>query len=114
MKYIYIEIYNDYLINANIYCNGKLIEKDTSGTTGDCQWNYDKENKTLTISGNGEMADYSSYKDVPWINYSSKISEIFIKDGVKNIGAYAFYNCSQLTEIDIPNSVISIVIFNVY
>ena len=107
-KLINIEMYNDYLLNANIYCNGKLIEKVTSGLTGDCQWNYDKENNTLTISGNGKMADYSGYKDVPWINYSSKISEIFIKDGVKNIGAYAFYNCSRLNEIDIPDSVISI------
>ena len=30
----------------------------TSGTTGDCRWSY--SNHTLTISGKGAMADYTS------------------------------------------------------
>ena len=31
---------------------------ETSGTTGDCTWIFDDITGTLTISGDGEMANY--------------------------------------------------------
>ena len=36
-----------------------------SGTTGECIWALD-DNGTLTISGNGKMADYDSESAIPW------------------------------------------------
>ena len=87
---------------------------DTSGTTGDATWtltqNEDTDTYTLTISGKGKMADYHytdpDYEDdlPPWQEYSSKITEIVLSDGITHIGSYAFYN-TAITGIDIPDTV---------
>ena len=61
---------------------------------------------TLTISGTN-MPDYE-YHGAPWYSKLEKIKKVVINDGVTNIGARAFYNCSGLTSITIPNSVTSI------
>ncbi len=62
-----------------------------AGTCGDgVTWYYDASSKTLTISGNGEMTDYSSANDQPWRSYWSKIEHIVVKKGVKKIGSHAF------------------------
>ncbi|MBQ9472754.1 MAG: leucine-rich repeat protein [Ruminococcus sp.] len=76
-----------------------------SGTTGDCTWEL--EDGVLTISGNGNMADYI-YDDLtaPWRYYD--YNTVVIKNGVTSIGHDAFYNCAGLTNIDIPDSVTSI------
>ena len=60
----------------------------TSGTTGDCAWEYDQENHRLTISGSGAMADYSMNDPAPWRYY--KILSIDVNDGVTHIGNDAF------------------------
>ncbi len=82
-----------------------LSETIASGTTGDCTWELDDKG-TLTISGNGAMADYSSYSNVPWKDY--EINEVVIENGVTSIGNSAFYRCTKLTGITIPDSVTSI------
>ncbi len=62
-----------------------------SGTTGDCTWNYDADTKTITISGNGAMADYSAlYPRPPWYYLSEEFENVIIEDGVTNIGDYTF------------------------
>ena len=87
---------------------------DMSGTSGKVTWtltqNEDTETYTLTISGEGKMADYHytdpGYKDdlPPWQEYSSNITKIVLPDGLTRIGSYAFYN-TAITEIDIPDTV---------
>ena len=72
-----------------------------SGTTGDLTWTLD--GTKLTISGSGDMPDYSW--DAPWGN---KITEVVIEDGVTSIGARAFFLCGDLNSISIPASVRSI------
>ncbi len=60
----------------------------TSGTCGDgVSWTL--KNKVLTISGNGDMKDYSMEKLPPWYS-ASAIEKIVIKEGVKSIGEFAF------------------------
>ncbi len=76
----------------------------TSGTTGDCNWSI--SGTALTIAGHGRMADYSSSKPAPWD--ISNITEIFISDGVQNIGNNAFYYGQDVTSISVGNSVESI------
>ena len=39
------------------------------------------------------------------VGYEGKATEIEIPNGVTSIGEYAFYCCSDLTSVDIPDSV---------
>ena len=65
-------------------------------------------NGILTISGTGEMTNYSS-GTAPWHSYSDKIKSLILSDGITSIGQYAFYNCTTLTgDLVIPDSVTSI------
>ena len=40
-----------------------------------------------------------------WIGDNKKCTEVMIPEGVTSIGEYAFWYCSSLTSIDIPESV---------
>ena len=67
------------------------------------------EDRSLTISGKGEMKDFGYRPETEWHNkYKGLIEKITIKNGVTNIGKYAFYQCNNITNITIPNSVESI------
>ncbi len=73
-----------------------------SGTSGDCTWKV--IGTTLTISGNGEMPNFSSDGHIgshPWYGFTT----VIIYDGVTNIGNNAFDNCVNLENIVIPSSV---------
>lgn len=48
----------------------------------------------LTISGTGEMYDYSSADPAPWSAKNSDICEITVGDGVTSIGDNAFHSCN--------------------
>ena len=64
----------------------------------DFDWKF--EDGTLTISGTGDMPDYEIHDNkAPWWIYQDKIEKVVIKDGVTNIGSYAFYYCENLTSI---------------
>ena len=73
---------------------------------------WELERLTLTISGTGQMPDYSKKKKAPWSGKKREIFYIIIEDGVTSIGDYAFYfddNWSTtLSSVSIPNSVVSI------
>ncbi len=78
-----------------------------SGTCGaSLTWDYNLQNKTLTISGTGEMDDYDAKS--PWDGYKTDIQKVVIENGVTSIGAYAFNYCKSLTDITIPDGVKSI------
>ena len=77
-----------------------------SGTCGKkLTWNL--SDGVLTISGTGNMSDYSSSGRAPWYDFRKTIVQIVI-GGATSIGDYAFYNCSSLTSVTIPNSMTSI------
>ncbi|MCD8389405.1 MAG: leucine-rich repeat protein [Oscillospiraceae bacterium] len=80
-----------------------------TGTCGEnVTWSLDTDTGVLTISGEGEMEDYSSSSDVPWYSLRESITAVVIEDGVASIGNCAFYYCSNLTSVTIPDSVTSI------
>ena len=86
---------------------GTAWAAEDSGSCGD-NVTYSYSDGTLIIQGMGRMADYSSYKSVPWYDYCEEIYTVNIGDGVTSIGSYAFIRCSHLTSVTIPNSVASI------
>ena len=101
------------------YCG----ERDTrntvitaSGDAGDnavwvlTQNNSDHDNPTytITISGTGDMANYSSMLGQPWYEYGSEITSLIVEEGVTSVGDYAFQGCSGLTSITLPSTVTSI------
>ena len=83
------------------------IHAQTSGTCGaNVSWSLN--NGELTISGSGDMYDYSSSNQAPWYSYRYSIKRVTITTGVTSIGNGAFEFCIVLTSIAIPNSVTSI------
>lgn len=85
-------------------------------TGGDCSaagdgsvtWSYDADTTTLTISGTGAMANYSSSRGTPpWKSYSD-MTKVVINEGVTHIGNYSFYNLSKIVSVTLPSSVLTI------
>lgn len=70
-------------------------------------WTLD-EAGTLTISGNGDMPDYDYNHSSPFAPYFGYIKEVIIMEGIKSIGNYSFYGCSNIASISVPNSVTKI------
>ncbi len=62
----------------------------------------------LTISGKGDMKNFSSASSVPWYADRENIQQVIVEDGITSIGSYAFCECSNLTEVTISESVTSI------
>ena len=58
---------------------------------------------TLTIFGIGEMADNSAFA-LPW-HENQNIKKAIVRQGVTKIGTMAFYQCANLSEIEIAESV---------
>ena len=77
------------------------VYAEESGSCGeDLTWTLDDEG-TLTISGEGYMEDYEEGGEAPW---GSGIESLYIEEGVQSVGDYAFYECSDLTYVSLPES----------
>ena len=93
--------------------NAEVIDSGTCGEN--LTWKL-TDDGTLTISGTGYMPNYNGDSNIynsasngaPWFMQRAKITSVKIEDGVKNIGDFAFYDCTSLTSITIPNSVTNI------
>lgn len=87
---------------------------DTAGMCGkNLRWEFTGD--TLTINGTGEMENYdcgvrSRKAPAPWFNLdlNRAIKKIIVNDGVTTIGSSAFYNCTEVTDVKLPNSVTKI------
>ena len=105
----------------SIYGNDPLIycENIHYAQGGDIYFglSWELNNGTLTIRANpqsstigneqfyGNMVKWGEPEIVPWYGLRSEITSVVIEDGVKDIGDYAFYGCSNLESVTIPSSV---------
>ena len=67
-------------------------------------YTFDSKTGLLTISGTGDMRNYSSASSSPFYNDSS-IKSVVISDGVTSIGGCAFYGCTGLKELTMSCSI---------
>lgn len=81
---------------------------DYNGTCGDnLTWSLDAESGTLTVSGSGDMSDFI-VGGAPWYSVRAYVKYVVVGDGVISIGNNAFYDCSALEKITLPQSLKSI------
>ena len=87
------------------------VAADNSGSCGESvTWSLSSDG-TLALSGKGEMANYKSsdtapYYNAPWGSDALrlKIKRLVVNEGITSIGNFAFYLCSNLTSVSLPNS----------
>lgn len=96
---------------ATIFCFCLVVNASTPNgrRLGDSNvyYNYTSANKTLTISGEGDMPRMSnSTADIPWLDTGWDIQNIVVEEGVTSIGNYAFYQFSA--DVVLPNSLVKI------
>ena len=74
------------------------------------RYSYDEKTFTLTVSGTGDMTDYTqnNYSSRPWFVYADATKRVVVENGIKHIGAYSFAKFSELEEVVLPDSVTSI------
>ena len=79
----------------------------TTGTTGEVNWSFDETTGTLTVSGTGAMADYTSGSQ-PWYAYKDSITTVIVEKGVTTISTNAFSQFPVLKTVKIAGSVTAI------
>lgn len=78
-----------------------------SGTCGEnLTWELTSDG-VLTISGTGEMANFTS-ANVPWYYNRKDIVSVVLENGVTSIGEYSFYHCENMDNIELPSGLASI------
>ena len=78
------------------------FEKEVfTGISGDTNWELNIATGTLTISGTGQMADYTLDNLPEWYEYRTFINKIVIEKNVTKLGKYAFYKLPYVEELEI-------------
>lgn len=71
-------------------------------------WSFDDETCVLTVSGEGPMYNYSNFSDAsdcaPFSVHRGKIKHIVIEEGCTYIGTYAFSGLLHAVDIKLPES----------
>ena len=80
-------------------------QNPTSGTAGPLTWKYDTGTKTLTISGKGEMPNYTWKDKAPWQEHTREMQILVVEEGVTGIGDYAFQGAGNLISVTLPKTV---------
>ncbi len=85
------------------------------GTTGDVKWYVSEDKTKLTVSGNGQMGNYSAtYNDgiysnsAPWGIYQDTITTVDVTPGVTSLGTYAFLAMPNISDVTLPEGLLSI------
>ena len=77
------------------------VKRGICGANGDNVAWVLSDSGVLTISGKGEMKDYSDGIETPWYksNLNESIFEVVITSGVKSVGDYAFSTFNNMDKI---------------
>lgn len=87
----------------------KLIYHTATSVSGSCgenvYWRLSTETGELTVNGEDKMFSWAESSDTPWHEYIDIIKSVVIAEGVTEVGARAFMNCSYLESAFIADSV---------
>lgn len=87
---------------------GAVSDEAVSGTS----YSFDSDTGTLTITGEGDMTDYtysdSTNKRIPWYYLSDRVKKVVIEEGVTSIGSYSFNEFKTLEEVEIKGEITKI------
>ncbi len=66
-------------------------------------WSFEEETGILTISGNGDMENYTYSSPAPWYSLRDSIQKVVVCQGITAIGDNAFLDCGRrFTEVSLP------------
>ena len=103
---------NEVLIKQNVIPDAHDPAEDGScrvcgrifGTCGTkAKWDLDAEG-VLTVYGTGQMSGSYDEKEIPWYPYVASVKKVVVCEGITHVGKSAFYNCVNLTEVSLPDS----------
>ena len=105
----------NYTAKKDVYvldASGSEVKYEADPYNGKCgtdaTWHFDKDKGTLTISGSGAMATYNSASVVPWYKHKADIQTVKIENGITSVGGYAFREYTNLTTVELPETIIQI------
>ena len=82
-----------------------VSDADDKGSSGSMNYEFTASDGKLTISGSGNIPDYELISHRPWASYTESIKTVIIDSSITGIGKRAFYNCSNLSSVEIPDTV---------
>ena len=92
--------------------SGLTLQASAATYSGKCgenvNWNLNTSTGVLSVTGTGEMADYTYDTARPWDAHSAGVKTLTIGNGVTRIGNHAFQDCTNLAAVTIADSVTEI------
>lgn len=95
-----------------ILCMPSSLAAEATGNCGEnIIWTFDDVTGTLKISGSGKLELYTLddegeiQGENPFEAFYSEIKKVEVAEGVTEIGSYAFANCPNVTNFDLPESI---------
>ena len=81
-----------------------VVDSGSAGENATWTLTGSGDDLTMTISGNGAMTDFQMYR-APWYeSYRTKIKAIIVEEGITTIGNASFCDCSNATQLSLPDS----------
>jgi len=98
------------LVLSIVFVLTALLVGFTAFANNEITYDYNADTATLTISGSGNMDDYTqeNYTSAPWYAHKDEIRHIVISNGISHIGSFSFCFESNLEDVSLPDTLKSI------
>lgn len=101
------------LVLSTFFAVDTSLVNAAATTKGGDNITYTLSNGVLTLTGSGPMYDFrasnlGSNKKPPWQDKNETITKVVVNEGITTIGDYSFFNCVNLTTVELPSTITSI------
>lgn len=100
-------LYKGFCVLCNFAGGNDCGAVENPDGTSNAKWYIDRDGN-LHIEGQGAMKSYTGENTAPWRDYSDRIKNIIIHEGITNISPNAFTGCDKSVSAQIPSTVKSI------